>query len=299
MMNRLAFLCFLVACGGGASGDDDGDDGPDAGAPLERRGWVDVSEGRSVFDDGTGPTEYRTSQVLAAFFEDGEGSFHRETAASGDCVLRTYTPALCDQYCEGVCVGPNQCEPWPTRVSAGRLTVTGLETAVSIDPKAGWYYPQGALPENLFDDDATIEASLAGADLPAMSLDTRGVPEIEAAITEGKITITPGQDFVLRWTPAGVGRVRVTLNSNNQGHGQPYLGIIECDVEDSAGEVTIAHELHDAWPETQAWTVCAGTDCPPSVIRRYRRDAIPMGEQEIELQVANQLYFGVDHVFPD
>jgi hypothetical protein len=119
------------------------------------------------------------------------------------------------------------------------------------------------------------------------------------AISDGKITVPypAGEDFVIAWTPAGDGgRVRVTLNSNNQGHGMPYLAIIECDVADSAGEVAIPAALLDAFPETSAWSVCAGTDCPPSTIRRYHRDGWPIGDdQEVVLEVGSQVDFGVDH----
>jgi hypothetical protein len=301
-MKRLPWLLLLGACGGGAPGDLDGSTGPDAGGtPRERIGWIDVYENLSYYDDGGGPVAYRSSQVLGAFYADHPPSFHRVAMTSGDCELRLYTPSSCDPACTtGLCVETNVCEEFPTLVSAGRLTIDGLATAVSIDPEGGYYYTQSVLPEDLFADDATVTAELAGADLPAMTLTAGGVPEIEAEITDGKITLIPGSDYTLRWTPAGSGRVRVTLNANNQGHGGPFLGILECDVADAAGEVVIPAVLADAFPETQAWTVCAGTDCPPSTIRRYRRDAFDVGDdQEVELMVSSQRTFGVDHVFPD
>jgi hypothetical protein len=181
-------------------------------------------------------------------------------------------------------------------LSAGRLTVTGLAQALTIDPQSGYYYNQEVLPVDLFADDAAIEGSFAGADLPAMTIEAQGVPPIAPQITNGSITLEPGQDFTLRWTPEGAGRVRVTLNSNNQGHGMPYLGIIRCDVPDADGEVVIPASLHDQFPETYAWTACAGTDCPPSTIRRYTRGVAPVGDDEVvELTVASQWSFGVEH----
>lgn len=48
-------------------------------------------------------------------------------------------------------------------------------------------------------------------------------------------------------------RVRLTLNTNNGGHGAPYYGIIECDVPDADGQVTVAASLIDQFPEVSPW----------------------------------------------
>ena len=301
--SRFVWL-VLAACGGGSSGGADAGDDPDAGTGpgRERIGAIEIVEDRMVYPDEGGPgPEYRWSNVTARFYDGRPPAFHRVELEEGACTLRRYTPSSCNPACvDGLCVDENVCEPWPTQVSAGRLTVTGARVAVQIDPQNGWYYPSEPLPEDLFDDDAELTASLAGAELPAMSLDAAGTPPLVAAITDGKITVPypAGEDFVLSWTPAGDGaRVRVTLNSNNQGHGAPYLAIIECDVADAAGEVAIPETMLDAFPETRAWTVCAGSDCPPSSIRRYHRDTVPLGEdQEVELVVGSQVSFGVDHL---
>lgn len=299
MTHRLIWLIALAACGDdpGVPVDAPSEDAPDAGTPRARIGWVDIYEDRFLYEDGTGPMESRRSQVTAQFFQGRPPSFHHQTMAAGACVLREYTPSLCDPACtDGLCVQPDVCEPWPQLISAGRLTVTGLETAVTIDPQSGYYYPPGVLPADLFDDAARVTASLAGADLPAMSLATDAVPALAAAIPNAGITLEPGQDHTIHWTPAGTGRIRVTLNSNNQGHGHPYLAIIECDADDDAGQLTIASALVDAFPETRAWRVCAGSDCPPSTLRRYRRAESPVGaDQAVELMVASQISFGVEH----
>jgi hypothetical protein len=309
MRHSTILVVLLCACGGGSSGDDTdsdaGGDDPDAntGPARERIGVVEVVEDLYV-SPGEGsdpPSEYRWSNVTARFYDGRPPAFHRETMAAGACTMRVYTPSSCTPACtDGLCVDTNVCEPWPTPVSAGRLTITGARAAVPIDPVDGWYYTQEPLPEDLFDDDAEVTASLAGDALPAMSLDAGGTPPIVFPLPDGKITIPypAGEDFVLSWTPAGDGsRVRVTLNSNNQGHGQPYLSIIECDVADSAGEVAIPEAMLDAFPETSAWRICAGTDCPPSTIRRYHRDGSPIGDdQEVELVVGSQVSFGVDHI---
>jgi len=219
---------------------------------------------------------------------------------AGDCVLRTSDVASCTPACTtGLCIATDVCEPFPTYVSAGRLTLTGLRTALQIDPRDNFYYVDSPLPPDLFADGAAVGASLAGATIPALTLRTGGVAAPTPDITGGKLVVPyPAlADVVVRWTPApGDARVRLTLNANNRGHGMPYVAIIECDVADAAGQLTIARALLDAFPDTRAWSVCAGNDCPPSNLTRYRRAAVPVGAEEVELVVASSFTFGIEHM---
>jgi hypothetical protein len=256
-----------------------------------------------VFPASEGGGESVTARVDARFFQGREPQFHREAMRSGDCALRTFENASCTPACtDGLCVETNVCEPWPTFVSAGRLTITGLARTVEIDPMSGLYYPDGPLPPDLFASSADITASLAGADIPALSVSTRGVAPIVPDVVDGKVTVSnpATQPLMIRWTPLTAAgetgtRVRLTLNSNNRGHGAPFDAIIECDVADTAGEIAVAPALLDAFPETFAWRICAGSDCPPSWLRRYRRAAAPVGEREVELRVSSTFTFGIEH----
>ncbi|MBE7454744.1 MAG: hypothetical protein HS111_39520 [Kofleriaceae bacterium] len=296
----------LAACGGGDGGDPDapgaGDAGPDGGGARDRVGVIEVIEDRWVFPADSGGGESRTGQVRARFFQGREPRFHREVMRAGACALRTHEVVQCTPACtDGLCVGDDVCEPWPTYVSAGRLTLTGLTTPIQIDPQDNLYYPDGVLPPELFADGATVTATLAGATLPAMTLTAGGVPAITPDITGGELVVPyPAVgDAVVRWTPAGGdARVRLTLNANNRGHGMPFIAIIECDVVDADGQIAVAPALLDAFPETDAWFICAGTDCPPSSLVRYRRAAVAVGEQEVELVVGNAFTFGIEHDLP-
>jgi hypothetical protein len=299
-MARWMFVCAaLAACGGGddTGGNPDAPAGtPDAAVdPAAVVGGIQILEERAL--SGDPPQEYRAGRIHVRFYDPAPPNFHRVTVTEGACTLRRYVPANCDPACtDGLCVGDNECEPWPGAASAGTLTIAGLGTAVSMTPVDGYYYAE-ALPDELFDDDAEITAELAGDDLPGGTLETTGVPPIEVDI-ETKIVLDPGEDHTIEWTPGGGGRIRVTINANNQGHGGPYLGIITCEAADAAGQLTIPAALIDQFPETRAWTVCAGTDCPPSSIERFRATFLPVGDgRAIELKVSNLYYFGVDH-FP-
>jgi hypothetical protein len=302
----LLLAAAIAGCGGGGADDPDaspgGDAGVDGGVTRDRAGTIEVLEDRWVHTQDAGGGESRTGQVSARFFQGREPSYHREVMRDGDCSLSTFDNASCTPACTGgLCVAPDVCEPWPTFVSAGRLTLTGLRTAVQIDPQSNYYYPPGPLPPELFADDATVTATLAGDVLPAMSLETRGVAELTPDISGGKLVVPypAAGDTVVRWTPApGGARVALTLNANNRGHGAPYIAVIRCDVADAAGEIRIAPSLLDAFPHTDAWFICAGTDCPPSSLRRYHRGTTLVGELEVELVVASSFTFGIEHHLP-
>ncbi|MDQ3341341.1 MAG: hypothetical protein M4D80_39810 [Myxococcota bacterium] len=290
-------LLFLLACGDRAATSPDATT-PDAPSGVERpvRGTIEVLETRHLGDGG-----FRSSQVSARFFDRLPPRWHREAMRAGACVLRLYSSSFCSPACTSGLCADGTCERFPDLVSGGRLTVKGLAVGMQIDPTDGLYFPSSTPPPDLFGDSATVTASLAGAKLPAMMLSTRGVPALVAAIQNGMITVPypAGQDFAVRWTPAAGGaRVRLTLNANNEGHGLPYLGIIECDAPDSAGEITIPAALLDAFPETNPSPICAGTDCPPSLLRRYQRATHAIGDHDIELIVGSELQFRVEHDRP-
>jgi hypothetical protein len=281
--------------GGGAGGGPGGGGGSAGGAPTtDRVGEIRALEGRYFLEDGTTLAQ---NVIDGRFFDGAEPSWHQVAMTAGACVLKTFAPQSCDPFCDGICVGPNQCEPWPTGVSAGTLGITGLKVAVNIPPATdGWYYYPNVPPPDVFDPNAAITASASGGVVPAFSVQARGVTTLQAQIPGGKITLAPGQDHRLTWTPAtGDARVRLTINSPNAGHGQPYRAIIECDVPDSAGELTVPRAMVDALPELTAFAICVRIDCPPSVLLRYTRGTASVPGGHVDLTVGDQMIVGVDH----
>lgn len=272
------------------------DGGNDPGADLRPPGdgpiFDDLVSGVEVLR-ATGPYN-AFARAYASFYKAGAAGFHREVMRKGACRLLTFKPAFCDNPCQGICVDTNQCRPFPERVSAGNLTLSGLKVAVTLRPDAqNYYYNQGVLPADLFAEGAALGVSASGGTVPAFSLTTRGVaaPLASASIVNHEITLKDGADYAFSWTPGADpdARVRVTLNANNRGHGMPYEGIIECDAPDAAGAVTIDKDLITAFPQTFRWEICAGRDCPLSSARRYRRAAT--GGGVTFSAVAERLFF--------
>jgi hypothetical protein len=309
---RFALVCLPLvnaSCGG-----DDAPADPDASTaidapgttPRARVGFVDISEDRWRYPDDAGGGESLTARIDARFFDGTEPQFHHETMRAGDCVLRNYTFASCDPVCTtGFCVETNVCAPFPTYVSAGRLSIAGLATAVQIDPRQNYYYLDEPLPADLFTNTADITLTLAGATIPGLTVASRGVAPIAPDITGGVVTAAyPATGpLVIHWPPLAApetgSRVRLTLNANNRGHGAPFEAIITCDVADEAGQVAVPAAMLDAFPDTSAWTICAGTDCPPSKLERYRSATAPVGDHDVELRVVNSFTFGIEHPRPE
>lgn len=310
---RMALLGVVVAtaaaaCGGGSGGPGDGGAGSGGGSggasggsgggpgprpSGDRRGEIRALEGRVYFEDTSTPR----SVVDGRFLDGGEPSWHQVAMTDGACVLKTFTPQSCDPFCDGICYGPNQCAPWPTYVSAGTLTITGLKTPVSIPyAQDSWYYYPNVPPADLFDAGARIIATGTGGALPAFNVEARGVDPLVAEIQGGKITLLPGRAHVVRWTPSGrEARVRLTINSPNQSHGNPFLAIVECDVPDSTGEITVPAAMVDALPELTAFGICVLRDCPASTLLRYTNGYAPVPGGYVEMVVGDQMSIGVEH----
>lgn len=301
-MRRVTLALAIAALTAAACGDPSAsavDAGPDGGGPDGGAGGPVVGTVRIVEDRWINPEDGSASasgQLLGFVLDRPALAWHQEEAHVGACTLLRYTPALCDPPCtDGVCLRPDTCAALPAFRSAGRMTVTGLTAPVTVDGPDGYYTPMTQLPDELFADAAAVQVTLAGAAVPGFTLATTGVPALVAAIGT-KVTLLPHQDHTVTWTPAGGdARVRLTINANNRGHGAPYAAIIDCDVADATGQVTIAAALIDAFPATSAWTVCAGSDCPPSTLRRYHRATTAIAGGDAELIVGSQLSFGVEH----
>jgi hypothetical protein len=301
-----ACLVLVAACG-----DDDGAAGLDAsGDPADATPGPDADPSPR-FDEviGTialleivdltgekGPRPYTTA--FGQLFTSPPTRFHTEAMRDGACRLLTFEAALCDPFCAGICLAGNECVPYPTYVSAGTITVQGLTEPLQLvaEPSFNFYNPASfPLPEDLFADDAEVLAEAPGDELPAFSIAARGVAPLAPGSFERNLVLEDGADATVTW-PAGraTDRVRLTLNTPNRAHGQPFDAIIECDAPDT-GSVVIPQAIVEAFPATSGAGICVSIDCPPSTLRRYARGAADVGDGEIELVVGSELMFGVLH----
>lgn len=297
----LAFTLAAAACGDASSTPDAATDAQaiDGGVDYQPLGTLNILEDRWISpSDGTSAPR---STVQGFFLSAPPLRWHTVENQGPDCVLRRFVPSSCTPVCTGdeVCVVGNTCQVAPDLASAGRLTVTGLTAPVTIDPVGKYYAAETVLPDDLFAPDATITASFAGAALPAMTMSRRGVEPLVADLGRYRV-LEAGRAHTITWTPASTddSRVKLVLNANNRGHGAPYEAIIECDVLDRLGSLSVPVEMIDAFPATEPWEVCAGSDCPPSTLTRYRRDIVDVPGGQAYLVVGSRISFGIQHAAP-
>jgi hypothetical protein len=75
-----------------------------------------------------------------------------EKAREGDCWLSEPRVPFCETPCGGsaVCVEDDVCHPYPTAISVGTVTLSGVQTTdgrseFSMDPIASSYQPTGGI----------------------------------------------------------------------------------------------------------------------------------------------------------
>lgn len=301
-------LVPALACGGGGGADLDPDAAPavDADPSLDQHALVVISETFRLADGFPDGFEEQRYATISAEFGDAPRPSPRTVAeTSGPCTLTTYEPVACDPACgaDALCVPGGTCAPLPTFASVGPLSVEGLTTALDpIEPFGSFYSPEQVLPEDLFADDATLTISAPGDELGSLEVSGHGVAPIEIATEDAQIELIDGQPYTVTWTPStdADARVRVTINSNNTGHGTPFHAIIACEVDDAAGELTIPSSMIEALPAIQRWggVGCPQADCPPSTVARVRRATSPFEGGVVALEVQTVHAFGVLHEVP-
>jgi hypothetical protein len=290
-----------AACGGGGGGDDDGD-GSDGGGPDGSVGPGEPAEGLfEVIEGHFGEDAFLWGNAYGTI-EDPRPRYHRLEGSEGACRLWTYEVGSCGT-CDGLCNADGDCVPYPAQLSAGAVTVEGLSQGVVLEEQPYGYYPAAALANELFaaGDEVTLSAA-GGGDVPAFSLAARGVDAIDMALRPGfdggdvdSLTIEDGDDLVLVWSPVVPGtRVRLEILSNNAGHGLPVDAMIECESDD-AGRLVVPRAFVEAFPQKPYQNACAGSDCPPSALTRFRSDRAEVGGRAIELRVEARRQFIVIH----
>jgi hypothetical protein len=295
----LQLVIAIAACG------DDGDGMADDGGDANDDG--DGADGGDGGDGGDGPGEPAEGQFEIRESEFGEGEqawslmrgsivdprpvYHRLEQEAGACQLWTYEVGDCSD-CDGLCDADGECIPVPIQLSAGTLSVTGLAEELTVPFTEYGYLKTTSLPGDVFGDgDRVVLEAAGGADVPAFSLEADSPPRVSIDLERGEesddsLRLVDGEDLVVSWSPAVPGtRVRLDILSNNRGHGLPVDAMIQCEADDS-GELVVARELVEAFPDKPYARICAGSDCPPSTLTRFRADRASIDGRDLELVVA-------------
>jgi len=167
----------------------------------------------------------------------------------GDCRLLVPSTPFCDPACDSgdVCVSRNRCLSYPEIANLGAVTVNGMRTAsgdtqFTLSPLQGVYQPgsgTGTLPYPAFEPGASIRIETAGGDLPAFSLNGRGIAPLEV-LTASPVRVSKDAPVELSWTPSpAAGRITVKLDVSHHGGAK---GLLECSTADD-GSLSVPASL--------------------------------------------------------
>lgn len=157
----------------------------------------------------------------------------------GACRLLTPRVPFCSTPCGGsaACVEDETCQDYPTAVSAGEVTVSGVattggETSVAMTPIANNYQPPAGttLAYPAFAEGDAITLAAAGDMLAGFQIEASGVAQLELDADE--LTLDPAADVQLGWAPAGAGDSTIAVKLDISHHAGTK-GMIECETEDT------------------------------------------------------------------
>jgi hypothetical protein len=206
---------------------------------------------------------------------------------SGDCALLKPKVPFCSTSCgsSAVCTADEKCQDYPTGLSVGTVTVSGIHTASSqtsfdlTEGVKGNYAYVGTLAYPGFAEGDTLRLSASGGDYPAFTLEARGIRPLE--LTGTSLTLTKDQPLSLTWTAGqtGISTIHVKLDISHHGGTK---GVISCDTADS-GSLQLSASLVS---ELLSLGVAG---FPTIVVTRTAEDSAAVPKGLVKLQVTSQV----------
>jgi len=299
------------------SGDDDisGDDDSGGGEllDLEARpddGSNDCGDRVGSVEDAAALIEIATSRALDGGVsrriagDVGDGAyprFYASTVAAGGCELLHREPGFCDPPCDPgtVCAVDDTCQPFPTSISGGVLTITGLGDDLELQP--GDFDPGSYLledpPLEQVAAGTILAARLEGDAFPPVTLSARAVEPLESPLTDETLVLEDGSDAQVLWTagPDPDVCVQITLvAAPEENHGGLPEYLVRCEGPDT-GSLSIPAAVVDALPLSATGSLC-DEDCHASSMVRYFRDAVDVELGRAELVVLSRIQLRYEHL---
>jgi hypothetical protein len=176
----------------------------------------------------------------------------RLSGEQGACQLFVPEAPFCDPNCgnDAVCVSGGVCEPYPSALDLGVVTVRGLTTtageaefSMTPLPPSNVYQPRASVDlayPPCAEGDA-VELSTAGKDLAAFELETAGILPLQ--LLGGRVLpFERGQATTVEWARPGQPSLTTISVSVDISHHGGQKGEIRCEVADD-GSLEIPAEL--------------------------------------------------------
>lgn len=215
-------------------------------APLLAKTEVGARCDRSERLGALGVSLNEDRTIVAGAISDGvlPSSVPEVAAESGSCQLLVPRNLFCSSCnMDQACAGNDECVPEPKKVSAGKVTVEGLQVPVEVSPSGITLdYSKTVLePFPAFGPGDAIELHAAGDVVPAFTAGLLGVAEL--VTDQQEIAFGYGDPAVIQWdtTNADPESTGVFVSFSVNVHGA-VTGWIECIAPDT-GEFAIPAEL--------------------------------------------------------
>ncbi len=206
----------------------------------------------------------RTTTIVASLVADDPFWPYEVEEPIGACRFSLQVSSSCESDCTGVCVD-GVCKEPPVPQEAGELTVTTSSVHRTLSFGEAGYYDFADEP--LFAPGETVTVRASGGAVPAFEFAAQ-MPEPIRLSDVGNIRVRIGESLTLRWESADTGsRVRLLLGADLY-HASFRSALIECDVPDEWGGVTIPRAMMDRFLDPDLWG-CGF--CIPHSLRRYNR----------------------------
>jgi hypothetical protein len=177
----------------------------------------------------------------------------------GDCVMYVPTSAACNPVCnyDEYCDQSDQCVKAPSRISAGKLTLTFGATKIEVEPTgdgldAYWYYVEGVAASLIHSGNTIIsEADGQVGGFEAFEVTTTGVDATAfSSDSDSGLALEDGRDNVVTWAvpDKNTAGLYVDLVLNTGWHGSPPASVLYCRKEATAGSLTIPQAMVEALP---------------------------------------------------
>ena len=173
-----------------------------------------------------------------------------EIAAGGSCKLFKRLYPFCDPDCGGqaVCVEGDSCQPYPSVVDIGTVTISGLgmddgKSTISMDPINGTYMNTSIKFPPCSEGDAITLTASGSSSVPPFTLTARGITPLE--LLNDTITLLDGQPIDIQWTKptmAGISTIFVLIDISYHGGTKAK---IECECADN-GSLVVPAKLIDS-----------------------------------------------------
>lgn len=221
-----------------SAGDDTGTGGGDPGV-LVGSFQLQLAEPKAA--SGDQPATPGTTTLFGKLYDGAtpQTLVWEPGTEAGACRLLTPRVPFCSTPCGGsaACVEDETCQDYPTAVSAGEVTVSGVattggDTSFVMTPIADNYQPPAGtmLAYPAFAEGDVITLAAAGDVLAAFELEATGVAQLELEADE--LTLDPAADVQLAWTPAGIGEPTIAVKLDISHHAGTK-GMIECETDDT------------------------------------------------------------------